>query len=140
MPEKPLTKLRRARRRVVAQLRKLEPLVAGYQAKLATIDAKIQELDPRLPIPPRHYKPNPVFARGELPRLAMDIMRLEGAPLPVSVIAVRALARKGVDRPGPGLRKLIRLRLSQMFWVWDRRGMTVKVGRGNATRRALRNS
>jgi len=68
----------------------------------------------------------------------MDIMRAEGKPLPVVVIAVRALARKGVDQPGPALRKLTRLRLSQTFWVWDKRGTTVKVGRGNATRRALR--
>lgn len=133
-----LYNLRTQRRRVIANLRRLEPLVASYQAKLAAIEAGIQELDPRLPIPPRHYKPNPVFARGELPRLAMDIMRAEGKPLPVVVIAVRALARKGVDQPGPALRKLTRLRLSQTFWVWDKRGTTVKVGRGNATRRALR--
>lgn len=137
MPEKPLTKLRRARRCVVANLRRLEPLVAGYQAKLARLDAQIQELDPRLPLPPRHYKPNPVFARGELPRLVMAILREAKAPLPVGVIAVRALAMKGVERPGPGPRKLIRVRVSNLFWVWDRRGVTRKVGAGNGTRRGL---
>src|ERR1700722_12863650 len=124
MPEKEQTRLRRHRRGVVAQLRKLEPLVAGYQAKLARIDARLRELDPDLFIAPRHYKPNPVFKRQELPRLAMAIMREEGKPLPVGVIAVRALARKGIDKPGPGLRKTTRVRLQNVFWKWDARGLT----------------
>jgi hypothetical protein len=88
------TRLRRARRRVVAQIRKLQPLVARYQAKLGWTDARLQELDPERFIPPRRYWPNPVFARQELPWIAMAIMREGGKPLPVGVIAVRALARK----------------------------------------------
>lgn len=137
MPEKETSRLRRQRRRVVAQLRKLEPLVADYQAKLDRIDTRLRELDPELFIAPRHYKPNPVFARQELPRLAMAIMREAGEPLPVGVIAVRALARKGVTAPGPGLRKLIRVRLQQYLGVQEKRGAVVKVGTGNVTRRGL---
>lgn len=137
MPEKETTRLRRQRRRVVANLRTLEPQVAIYREKLDRIDARLRELDPELFIAPRHYKPNPVFTRQELPRLAMAIMREEGAPLPVGVIAVRALARKGVTAPGPGLRKLIRVRLQQYLGVQEKRGVVVKVGTGNATRRGL---
>jgi hypothetical protein len=53
------------------------------------------------------------------------------------VIAVRALAVKGVTLPGPGTMKLTRTRLVQFLCQLDKRGITVKVGRGKATRRAL---
>jgi hypothetical protein len=115
----------------------LEPLVADYQAKLARVDAKIQELDPQLWMPPRHYRPNPVFARGELPRIAMSIMREEAAPLATITIAMRALAQKGVTQPGPGLRKLIRIRLTQMMGTWEKRGIVRRVGRNKGTRSVL---
>jgi len=67
---------------------------------------------------------NPVFARG--------------APLATAVIAMRALARKGVTQPGPGLRKLIRLRLlAQYLGAQEKRGLVIKVGVGKTTRRKL---
>ncbi len=78
-----------------------------------------------------------MFSRKELPRIAMEIMREEGKPPPVGVIVVRALARKGVTQPGPGLRKLIRVRLQQYLGAQEKRGVVVKVGTGNATRRGL---
>jgi hypothetical protein len=53
------------------------------------------ELAPELELPPRFRKPNPVFARGELPRLALAILREAGEPLPIAAIAVRALKAKG---------------------------------------------
>jgi hypothetical protein len=137
MPETPLARLRRHRRRICAQLRKLEPLVADYQAKLARIEARMQELDPQLWMPPRHYRPNPVFARGELPRLAMTIMRRANRPMGTLDIAMRALALKGVTQPGPGLRKLIRTRMVQTLGKWAKRGLVVRVGRGKATRSVL---
>ena len=70
-----ITKLRRARLRVTRQLAKLEPMVEGYRAKLAQIEARILEIDPQLWLPPRRYQPQPYFARRELPRLVMQIMR-----------------------------------------------------------------
>jgi hypothetical protein len=41
---------------------------------------------------------------------------------------MRALARNGVTQPGPGLRKLIRLRLAQYLGAQEKRGLVVKVG------------
>jgi hypothetical protein len=137
MPRTPLNRLRRQRAGIVAQLRKLEPLVADYQAKLARVEARMQELDPQLWMPPRHYRPNPVFARGELPRIALAIMRQANGPLPTLTIAMMALARKGVTQPGPGLRKLIRIRLTQMMGKWEKRGIVRRVGRNKATRNVL---
>ena len=45
-----ITKLRRARRRVTRQLAKLEPMVEGYRAKLAQIEARILESTPELTV------------------------------------------------------------------------------------------
>ena len=54
---------------------KLEPAVADYHIKLARVEAAILAIDPRLWLPPRRYKRNPVFKRQELPRLTMAILR-----------------------------------------------------------------
>lgn len=137
MREKELTKLRRARIRVHRQLDRLEPLVAGYRAKIARNEARIQEIAPELPLAGRHREPNPVFGRAELPRLALAILRDVGGPLPVAVIASMSLARKGVPLPDPKLRRQTRRRLQQVFAAFERKGLTVKVGRGKETRRGL---
>jgi hypothetical protein len=42
---------------------------------LRDTEARILELAPELNLRMRRYLPNPIFARGELPRLALDIMR-----------------------------------------------------------------
>jgi hypothetical protein len=137
MVDPPLAKLRAKRRRICAQLRKLEPLLAGYHAKLAEVEAAILALDPQLWLPPRTYKTNGVFARGEFPRLALAIMREEGVPLPVAVITRRMLAAKGIDLPDRRTFKLTKNRLHNALLALDARGVTMKVGRGNATRRGL---
>jgi hypothetical protein len=137
MPDTPLAKLRRARLRVHAQLRKLEPLVAGYHAKLVDIEARILALDPRLDLPLRRRMPNPHFARGELPRLVLDIMRETQGPIAVRVIAVEALARKGCPLPGPGTLRRTRIRVFHALARWQERGLVVSVGSGKATRRVL---
>lgn len=137
MPETELQSLRRKRRRVCANLAKLEPLVADYRAKLCVIEARMQTLDPRLWLPPRRYKANPVFARRELPRLAMEALRAAREPLAVRDIAQYALAAKGVTLPEPRVMKTTRVRLQQFLGKLDHRGVTRKVGTGNGTRRAL---
>ena len=132
-----LNRLRSQRSRAHRALGQAEALVAGYQAKVAELEAAIHALAPGLQLHPRRYRPNPVFARGELPRLTLAIMRDAGEPLPTRVIAARALAMKGVLEPTPQVRDLTRLRLQQTFVKWNRRGMIVTVGVGNAGRRML---
>ncbi len=104
---------------------------------MAQCEARILELDPQLWLPPRRYQPNTIFARKELPRLALEIMRAEGAPLPVAVIVRRALAMKGLECPDRRTVKLTKNRLHNALLALDKRGVTVKVGRGNGTRRGL---
>lgn len=135
--DSPLTKLRRARARVHRQLDKLEPMVQGYRDKLADITSWIQVLAPELNLPPRRYRPNPVFERQELPRLAMDIMREANGPLSVKEISIRALAVKGVTLPDIRTLKAVRKRLAQTMAIWGKRGLVVKVGTGKEGRRRL---
>jgi hypothetical protein len=137
MSESDLTKLRRARLRVHAQLRKREPLVAGYHAKLADLETRIQALDPQLPLLARKRDPNPLFKRGELPRIVMDIMRDTGGPIAVRVVALQALAMKGHTMPEARLRRAIRRDVSQLMAQWGKRGLVVSVGHGKGTRRVL---
>ena len=139
MRDSDLTKLRRKRSRVHQALDRLEPPVADYRAKLAELEAAIQGLAPELQLHPRRYKPNPVFARGELPRLALAVMREAGEPIPTRLIAARVLALKGIPLPDPRTIKLTRLRLQQTFAKWTRRGLLVTCGKGKARRRMLAN-
>ena len=137
MPDSPVTILRRKRARIHRQLDRYERMVTIYQAKLVTVEAGILALAPELDLPRRHRNPNPVFARGELIRLALTILREAGEPLPVRVIAVRALATKGITLPDKRAMKLTRLRLQQAFVKLGRRGVVRSVGDGRERMREL---
>jgi hypothetical protein len=136
-PRTELAKLRRTRSGIHQQLNKLEPLLTGYRDKLAEVEAAIHAIDPELALPTRFRKPNPVFARGELTRFALAVLRDAGEPLPIRVIAVRMLALKGIVLPGPTLRREVRKRVRIAFAAMDKRGVTVRIGEGNAARKAL---
>jgi len=118
-------------------LKQAEALVAGYQAKLAELESRIREIAPELDLPLRFRKPNPIFARGEMTRLMLAVLREAGEPLPVRVIAVRMLTAKGITLPDPATRKAVRKRIRIAFCALDKRGITVKVGAGKQTRRGI---
>jgi hypothetical protein len=42
-------------------------VLENHAFRLAQIEARIRELVPEMNLPPRLYKPNPLFARIELP-------------------------------------------------------------------------
>ena len=137
MKDSEITKLRRARTRVHWQLHKLEPMVAGYKAKLADLEARIAAIAPDLLLPPRRHAPNPYFARRELPRLILDIMREANGPIATKTIALRALAMKGCPLPDPRTMRRTRVLISKTFAHWAKRGLVASVGSGNTTRRVL---
>jgi hypothetical protein len=132
-----LTTLRRRRLYIHRQLDRYEPFVERLRENLADCNAAIQAIRPELPLPPRRYQPNPYFARGELPRLALAIMREAGEPLGVREIAVRALASKGITLPDRRAMKLTRLRLHQAFIRFRERGILRTIGSGNAGKQEL---
>ncbi len=137
MPHTQLGNLRRARSRVHMRIDQHERMLQGYRDKLASLEAEIHAIAPELALQPARRRSNPVFARGELTRFALDVLREEGAALPIRVIAVRVLAIKGHLLPEPRLRRTVRHRLRQMFVALDKRGVTVKVGDGNEAARAI---
>lgn len=112
-------------------------MVARYREKLDRINADIQAIAPELNLPPRRYKPNPYFARGELPRIALRVLRQASSPIAVRDIAVQALASKGVTLPDRRTMKLTRTRLQQIFTVWTKRGIVGSVGENKGPKRVL---
>jgi hypothetical protein len=132
-----LANLRRVRLYTHKQLDRYEPLVERLRVKLAETEAAIQAIAPELPLPHRRHKPNAIFARGEMSRMALGVLRQAGEPLPIRVIAVRMLASKGIALPDPTTRGWLRKRLRIAFAASDRRGVTVRIGQGHGARRAL---
>jgi len=137
MPNPDLANLRRARIRCHKQLKQAEALVVGYREKLAALEAAIYAISPELELPLRTRRPNPHFRHGELSRMALAVLREAGEPLPVGVIAVRMLALKGVTLPDPATRLAVRRRIRVMFHSLDRRGVTMLVGKGRDSKRAI---
>jgi hypothetical protein len=131
-----LAKLYAARLRAQRQIAKLEPQLIGYRAHLAEIEAKIIKRDGLLFLP-HHRRFNPYFKHGELPRIALQLMREADGYVTVRWLAAHALAMKGCPYPTPGVMKQTRRRLSSMLTTWNKRGITVKVGTWNASRHRL---
>jgi hypothetical protein len=120
--------------RVHRVLDRLEPQVEAYRAKLARIEARIHELAPELPLAGRFRKPNPHFARGELTRLALAVLREAGEPMRIRDIAAECLRRKGLYPPGRTLLRQTVNRLHQVFSGLGRRGVTGGWGAGSNLR------
>ena len=79
MADRKLRNLREKRRYLHRQMDRWEPLLARLRANLAETEAAILAIAPGLKLPPRRYAPNPCFARGELPRLILQMLaRLTG--------------------------------------------------------------
>ena len=135
--DSPLTKLRRARSRCHFALKQAERLAESYRDKLADLEARIQAIAPDLQLPSRLRKPNPIFARGELRRLAIDMLREADEPLSIRDMALGALKAKGVRFPDRRTMKATRVRLREAFAKLQGRGMARTVGSGRKTRRLL---
>jgi hypothetical protein len=132
-----LAKRRRARSRAHSALKQAETLAQGYRDKLAEREARIQAIAPDLQLQPRLRKPNPIFGRGELRRLAIDMLREAGHPLAIHDMAMGALKANGVRFLDRRTMKATRVRLREVFAKLQDRGVARTVGIGKATRRAL---
>jgi hypothetical protein len=137
MPNPELTNLRRARSRCHFRLKQAEELAEGYRTKLAALEARIQAIAPDLQLPVRFRNPNPIFARGELIRLALDMLREAGGPVSIRDLAVGALAAKGVRFPDRRTMQYTRNKLRAALNRLAERGLVVSVGTGKGTKRVL---
>jgi len=88
-----------------------------------------------LPIP--RPKPTPIFATGELARLALDMLRQARRALAMREMVRACLAVKGLRFLDRRARTLTQRRLQAAFERFEARGLVVKIGRGHETRRAL---
>jgi hypothetical protein len=102
MRNRRLERLRHARVVCNKNIAKLESQLAYQRSRREAIEVEMQAIAPDLQLPAPRRKPNTLFARGELPRMALTVLREAGEPLAVSVIARRVLQAKG-DRPAPDL-------------------------------------
>jgi hypothetical protein len=66
------------------------------------------------------------FARTELTRLALAILREANEPLPIRTVAVRAPKAKGVTWPDPALRRRTRTKLREAFGKLHVRSLTAE--------------
>ncbi len=132
-----LANLRRKRLYIHKQLDRYEPLIARLKTALIEAETAIQAVAPDLNIPPRRYQPNPYFARGELPRIVLAMLREASEPLSVREIALRALAMKNVPLPDRRAMKRTRLRVQQAMARFGARGIVRTVGEGRVAKRTL---
>jgi len=107
------------------------------RSRREAIEAAIHDLEPELWIPPPTRRPNPVFKRGEIRRLALEVMREAGEPLAISALAVRVLASKGIELPSPAIRKMAKSRLRAALLALSKRGVVRTVGVGDERKKEL---
>jgi hypothetical protein len=134
MPKTPLHKLRLARTRTLKRIEATELLLFLYRVRLAKIELGINRLAPELPLDGRRQKPNPIFKRGEIGRMAMDRLREATAPLSVLGITLDILRAKGVEWPDAQTRRVTRRAINCAMPAWERRGIVRRYGAGNKTR------
>ena len=94
--------LRAKRAEISGQIHDLDKRIARMRANLANIDAAIQLLSPSTDpdaIPPkRTYRRTKYFARNELARMALDVLRRAPGPLAAKEIAGRCEASLSAAR------------------------------------------
>ena len=137
MREAELTRLRRKRYAIQRALTPIERALAPHQARLVKVAAVIRALDPVLDLPRPRPRRVRVFAKGELTRLARDMLRQAGRPLAMREMVRGALLVKGLRFPDRCIRPLAQRRLQAAFERFEARGLVMKVGRGHAPRRGL---
>jgi hypothetical protein len=137
MRNRRLERLRHARRVCNENIAKLESRLAYQHGRREAIEAEIQSIAPDLQLPAPRRKPNAIFKRGEVPRLAFKVLREAGEPLAVSVIARRVLQAKGIELPTIRVQRRTRSHIRCMFSAWGKRGVVRTVGVGNKAKREL---
>jgi hypothetical protein len=128
-----ISALRAKRAEVSGYIHDLEKKVKRMRANLAHIDATIRVFAPDLnpdSIPPkRRYRRSRYFAKGELSRRCLDMLRVaNGAPVTATEIAKAAMADKGMSEDDTdhlaAVTEMVLLSLGRL----RRRGVVAKTG------------
>ena len=97
------------------------------------------DLDPETIRPKRTYRRNRYFARNELSRLCLGVLRTtDGELLSTDDIAVQVIAAKGFDAGDAILRTAIREQVGSTVKRLRRQGTVENIGVGRASKWHLR--
>jgi hypothetical protein len=127
------------RRELAGIIDQLQRQLDQHRADLIHIDGVLRvlatDLDPKTLRPKRAYRRNRYFARNELSRLCLGVLRTAaGELLSTDDIAGRVIDAKGFDAADGILRRAIRDQVGDIVKRLHRRGEIDNVGRGRAMR------
>jgi hypothetical protein len=127
------------RRELAGIFDKLQQQLDQHRADLTHIDGVLRvlatDLDPETIRPKRAYRRNRYFARNELSRLCLGMLRTAAnEPLSTDDIAGRVIVAKGFDPGDAILRAAIREQVGSTVKRLHRNGAIDNIGAGRATR------
>jgi hypothetical protein len=127
------------RRELAGIIDQLQRQLDQYRADLVHIDGTLRvlaaDIDPETIRPKRAYRRNRYFARNELSRLCLGVLRTAaGELLSTDDIAGRVIVAKLFDAGDAILRAAIREQVGSTIKRLHRQKMAEPIGRGRATR------
>ena len=127
------------RRELAGIIDQLQRQLDQHRADLVHIDGALRvlatDLDPETIRPKRAYRRNRYFARNELSRLCLSVLRTAaGEPLSTDDIAGRVIAAKGFDAADGVLRAAIRDQVGSIVKRLHRDGTIENIGAGRLSR------
>jgi hypothetical protein len=127
------------RRELASIIDHLQSQLDQHRADLTHIDGVLRvlaaDLDPAMIKPKRAYRRNRYFARNELSRLCLGILRtVKGELLSTDEIAGRVIAAKGFDGGDAILRAAIREQVGSTVKRLHRNGEVENIGAGRASK------
>jgi hypothetical protein len=127
------------RRELAGVIDQMQRQLDQHRADLTHIDGVVRilasDLDPETIRPKRAYRRNRYFARNELSRLCLGVLRTAaGELLSTDDIAGRVIAAKGFDAGDALLRAAIRDQVGSIVKRLHREGAIENVGAGRASK------
>jgi hypothetical protein len=137
-----ISALREKRATVAGLIEKLVRKLSQQRANLTHIDGVLRLFQPDRD--PEDIKPKQTyarrtryFARNELPRLILDVLREADAPLSTDDLAVRIIEAKGFDGADAVLHEAIRTQALLVLRSMRKRGTVEQTGLGRGLRWTL---
>jgi hypothetical protein len=127
------------RRELAGIIDQMQRELDQHRADLTHIDGALRvlatDLDPSTIKPKRAYRRNRYFARNELSRLCLSVLRTAaGELLSTDEIAERVIATKGFDSGDAILRAAIRHQVGSIVKRLHREGVIENIGAGRASK------
>ncbi len=127
-----ISALRTKRAEIGGYIHDLEKKIKRLRANLAHVDATIRlfapGLDPDAILPKRTYQRTRYFAKGELSRRCLDVLRDTEGPLTTAEIAAAVMADKGPLASDPALIAAVAERVQGLLRNLSKRGAVIKTG------------